>query len=201
RITVSGMPIQAKWTAPLDRAKVLAEWRLPPDRPIIVLAAGADFTCGPVVKIARRLLAACEGAFVAVLAGRNKKLLGQLSLLPGAGRDLAAFAFTDRVHELVEVCTLMVTKAGGLSTAECVAKARPMVLLKPVPGQEKGNAAYFAEKGAAVVTAGVGEVVEQVRRLLARPDELKRMSDNARRLHRPATATIAAAIQAALGPH
>ena len=196
RVTVSGMPIHPKWSEPLDRRKILADWRLPEGRPIVLVSAGADFTCGPVLRIVKGLLSGCEGAFVAVAAGRNKKLLGRLSRLPATGRDLAAFSFTDRIHELVEVSSLVVTKAGGLTTAECLSKARPMVLLRPVPGQESGNAAYLAQEGAAVMAAGAADTVEQVRRLLARPDELDRLSDNARRLYRPGAETIAAAIRA-----
>ena len=199
RITVSGMPIHPKWTAPLDRDTVLNDWRLPADRPIVLLCGGTEFTCGPVVKIARQILARCPKAFLAVLAGRNKKLLAKLGRLPQAGQDLMPVAFTDRIHELVEVATMMVTKAGGLSTAECLAKGAPMVLLPPVPGQESGNAAYFARQGAAVVAANPADVVEQVARLLKNPVELSGMADKARRLYRPATETIVAAVSKLLG--
>lgn len=198
RITVSGMPIQAKWTQPVARERVLADWHLPADRPIVLLAGGVEFTCGPIVRIARAIRQACPGAFVGVLAGRNKKLLGKLSQLPEAGTDLAAFAFTDRVHELVSVCSLMVTKAGGLSTAECLARGTPMVVMKPVPGQEAGNAAYLADHGAAVVTRGRREVVEHVRRLLGDGEALARMARAARDLYRPGTETIVDAIRSAL---
>ena len=199
RITVSGIPIHPKWTAPLHRERVLAEWSLPADRPIVLLGGGVDFTCGPIVKTARRIVADCDDVFLAVLAGRNKKLLAQLSRLPEAGQRLVGISFTDRVQELVEVCSLMVTKAGGLSTAECLAKATPMVLLPPVPGQEAGNAAHFARQGAAVVARDARDVADQVSRLLRDPDELDRMAENARRLYRPATKTIAAAIREAVG--
>ena len=199
QITVSGIPIHPKWTAPLDRQKVLAEWRLPSDRPIVLLSGGAEFTCGPVVQIARQIRQGCPQAFVAVLGGRNKKLLAALSRLPEAGRDFVGIAFTDRVHELVEVCCLMVTKAGGLTTAECLAKGTPMVLLKPVPGQEAGNAAYFAAEGAAVLAQDPADVVAHVSRLLNDTGGLARMGDNARRLHRPAAQTIAEAVCRAVG--
>jgi processive 1,2-diacylglycerol beta-glucosyltransferase len=195
RITVSGMPVHPKWTAPLDRRRILADWSLPADRPIVLLSAGAEFTCGPVGRIARGILATCDDVFLAVLAGRNKKLLARLSRLPEAGRSLAGIAFTDRVHELVAACSLMVTKAGGLSTAECLAKATPMVLLPPVPGQEAGNAAYLAAHGAAVLARNARDVADHVARLLTDRGELARLAENARRLHRPAAQTIVAAIR------
>jgi len=109
RITVSGIPIHHKWTKSGDREKILADWRLPGDRKIVLLSGGTEFTCGPIVKIARTIAATCRNAHVVVLAGRNKKLLGRLCKLPEAPERLVGVGFTDRVHELVEVCSLMVT--------------------------------------------------------------------------------------------
>ena len=199
RITVSGMPIHPKWTETLDRRKILADWNLPADRPIVLLAGGAEFTCGPIVRIARDIVARRGEAFVAVLAGRNKELLGQLARTPEAGRDIVGIPFTDRVHELVAACTLMATKAGGLSTAECLAKGTPMVLLRPVPGQEAGNAEYFARRGAAVIAHNDNQVAGIVARLLADRDALARMAAAARELYRPGAQTIADAVREMLG--
>jgi processive 1,2-diacylglycerol beta-glucosyltransferase len=199
RITVSGMPIHPKWTIPVDRPAVLTEWRLPADRPIVLLSGGTEFVCGPVVDIARQIASRCPQAFVAVLAGQNKGLLADLARLPEAGRSIVGIAFTDRVHELVHVCSLMATKAGGLSTAECLAKGTPMVLLKPVVGQEQGNAEFLAQRGAGVIARDDDDVVEHVSRLLNDPGELERMSQAARGLYRPGSQTIAQAICRAVG--
>ena len=194
RITVSGIPIHPKWTDPLDRERILRDWSLPRDRRIVLLSGGTEFTCGPIVKIARRIAGQCEGAYVVVLAGRNKKLLGQLSALPEVPERLVGVGFTDRIHELVEVCSLMVTKAGGVTTAECLAKGTPMVLLKPVPGHEAGNAEYLAGEGAAVITRSIKEVVAAVVALLGDEGELEGLERNARRLYRPAGRIIADAV-------
>lgn len=193
RITVSGIPVKAKWTAPVDRGKVLADWRLTGAGDIVLLSGGTEFTCGPVLRIARGLADACPDARVVVLAGRNKKLLARLARLPAAGR-VVGVSFTDRVHELVEVCSLMVTKPGGITTAECLARGTPMVLTNPVPGQEAGNAEYFRGAGAAVIARGTDDIIDRTRRLLADTRALGEMGDAARRLYRPATETIVSAV-------
>jgi len=190
RITVSGIPIHPKWTRPLDRQKVLAEWNMPADRPVVLLSGGAEFTCGPILQIARDIVQKSPDAFVAVLAGRNKALLGRLAQVPQAGRDIVGIPFTDRVHELVAVCSLMATKAGGLTTAECLAHGTPMVLLKPLPGQEAGNAEHFARHGAAVIARNDSDVADLVAGLLANRDKLARMSHAASNLYRPGAQTI-----------
>jgi processive 1,2-diacylglycerol beta-glucosyltransferase len=195
RITVSGIPVHPKWTQPQDRSKILAEWKLPSDRPIVLLSGGTEFTVAPVEKIARQVVQACPKAYVVVMAGRNKKLLATLSKMPGCPRDIRGMGFTDRAHELVEVCSLMATKPGGITTAECLSMGRPMILLRPVPGQEGGNAAYLSSRGAGIIARTIGEVVDGVRRLLENPEELARMSHSAVALYRPGTQTVVADIE------
>jgi processive 1,2-diacylglycerol beta-glucosyltransferase len=199
RITISGIPIQGKWTKPLDREKILSEWGLPADRKIVLLSGGTDFTCGPIAKIARSIVAGSPDAHVLVLTGHNKKLLAKVSALPEAGDRIIPVGFTDRLHELMEVCTLIVTKPGGIITAEALGKGTAMVLLKPVPGHEAGNARYFESEGAAIITRNVRDVATTVSRLLSRPEELAHLEANAGRLYRPGTEIICRTICCAVG--
>jgi processive 1,2-diacylglycerol beta-glucosyltransferase len=198
-ITISGVPVLRKWLAPVDRTRVLGEWRLPSDKKIIVLTGGTEFTCGPILRIARRIVRVCPDAYVLALAGRNKGLLRRLLAMPEAPGRLKPVGFTDRLNELAGVSSLMVTKAGGITTAECIAQGTPMVLLKPVPGHEAGNAAYLARQGAAVVARRHRGLAEQVRQLLRDPDALAAMSANARRLHQPGAERVTGAVCRMLG--
>jgi processive 1,2-diacylglycerol beta-glucosyltransferase len=199
RMTLSGIALQAKWSAALDRARIYADWDLPAEGPIVLLSGGTEFVCGPVTRLAHGICRACPRATVVVLAGRNKKLLEELAARPEPGGRVRAIAFTDRGHELAEVSALMVTKPGGVTTAECLAKGTPMVLTDPVPGHEGGNAQYLACNEAAVIVRGEADTLATVARLLDTPEMLRRMSDNARRLHRPGREIITAAILRALG--
>ncbi len=189
-LTVSGIPVHAKWTSHVDRQRVLDDWSLPEDRPIVLLSGGTEFTCGPIVETARKIAASCDGAYVVVLAGRNKDLLGKLSQLEEVPSRILPVAFTDRLHELSEVASLFVTKPGGITTTECLARRTPMVLTNPVPGQEGGNAEFFQRQGAAVIARGQQQIVSAAKFLLNQPDQLDRMADKAGELYRPGTETV-----------
>jgi processive 1,2-diacylglycerol beta-glucosyltransferase len=199
RMTVSGIAVHPKWTAAVDRQRVYREWNLPVDKAIVLLSGGTDFVCGPVVKIAHGICRACPQAYVVVLAGRNKGLLETLTARPAPDGRVQAVSFTDRGHELAEVCSLMITKPGGVTTAECLAKGTPMVLLNPVSGHEGGNAQYLACNEAAVIVRGADEAIAMVARLLEHPPLLRQMADNARRLYRPAREIITEAVLQAVG--
>ena len=190
RITVSGIPICRKWTQSVDTQRVYREWDLPADRKIVLLSGGAEFTVGPIAHISRQIVQRFPQACLVVLGGRNKKLLAQLAQLGLDTQRFKIVGFTDRMHELLTVADLMITKAGGITTAECLAKGRPMVFIRPVPGQEGNNALYFQRQGAGIVTGTTDEIIAAVAALLESPDRMDRMSQAARSLYRPASEII-----------
>lgn len=201
QVTLSGIPVQPKWTRPLDRPHeaIRRQWRLPPRGRIVVLTCGTDFTVGPVVEYARAILAAGPDVHVGVLAGQNKELLGTLAQTRAAAEGrLTPIGFTDRLAELTELAEVVVTKAGGITTAECAAKATPMVLLNPVPGQEAGNAEFLVAAGAARLAHTPLELKNVLRDLLGQDQARAALARSAGEVHRPAATTIARHIRNAL---
>ena len=197
-LTRSGIPVHPKWLDPVDPAAVLAQWRLPGDRKIVLLSAGADFTCGPVLRIARGIVESHPEACVVVLAGRSKTLAAAVSGLGYAADRLRPVSFTDKLHELASVAAVMVTKPGGITTAECLAKGLPMVLIKPVPGQEAGNARFLTAAGAALTAAGTQDTIDGVGRLLGDEPLRAGLAARCREAYLPGAQTIAAAVLAML---
>ena len=194
RVTISGMAISPKWDSSPPRSDVLERWNLPSDKKIVLLSGGTEFVCAPVIKIALGLVDHCSDVYVIVLAGRNKKLLANLSKIAKPGSMIRPVGFTDKINELVSVCSLIVTKAGGLTTAECLSQGAPMVLINPVPGQEAGNARFFTAHGAAVIAKGAKEIITSAETLLNNPEKLAKMSQTAKNLYLPGRKTIVQAV-------
>jgi len=189
-IVVSGIPVHPKWDEPVDHQAVIEQWRLPADKRIVLLASGAEFTCGPIVRVARGIAAACAEACVVVLGGRNKKLLARLASLPESPQRIVGMSFTDRVNELVSVASVMVTKAGGVTTAECLNTHTPMVLMKPIGGQEAGNARYLAGNDAAVIARHHRDIPDKVAVILSDAAHGERLAQGTRALARPGRQTV-----------
>ncbi|MEO0040278.1 MAG: Processive diacylglycerol beta-glucosyltransferase [Verrucomicrobiota bacterium] len=64
-----------------------------------------------------------------------------------AGRA-EVLGWTDRIPALMLSSHLVVSKAGGATTHECVAAGVPMVITQVIRGQEAGNGRLIAEHGA-----------------------------------------------------
>jgi len=200
KIVVSGIQLRSKWDIPEqsqapDFCQIRKAFSLPEGKKIVLLSGGTAFTCGPIERIAHRIVSGRDDICVVVLGGRNKQLLGKLSGLPEAREGkIIPVGFTDRLHELMRCASLILTKAGGLITTECLATQLPMVILQPVPGQESGNARFYADQGAAVVARNPKQSVRLVHQLLDDESRLAEMSQNAAALKFPGRLTITDAI-------
>ena len=109
-----------------------------------------------------------------------------------------ALPFIENVYDYMHAADILVTKPGGLTSAEALVAQVPLVLCKPLPGQEERNARVLIEAGAAVRTRRVENLPEVVETLLADRTRRERMLAAARRLGRPNAAEEAAAMIAHL---
>lgn len=59
------------------------------------------------------------------------------------------FGFTDHVDELMDASNVIITKPGGLTTTEAIAKGLPLLIPFAMPGQEEENTDFLLGTGAA----------------------------------------------------
>jgi processive 1,2-diacylglycerol beta-glucosyltransferase len=185
KISVTGIPVMPQFSVPLDRRECALELGLAPERFTVALMAGGAGV-GSLDELATRLLRASDDLQLIALAGRNAELLARLRKLAKShpGR-LFPLGFTTTVERVVSASDLVVTKPGGLTVSECLAKHKPMLLVSPIPGQEERNADYLLEAGAALKAADAATLEYKLGQLLANPARLRAMSEAAHRIGRP----------------
>ena len=83
---------------------------------------------------------------------------------------------------------LVVSKPGGLTTSECLARGLPMVIINPIPGQESRNSDYLLENGAGIKVNHVCTLTAKINDLLAQPERLARLRASALALGHPRSA-------------
>jgi processive 1,2-diacylglycerol beta-glucosyltransferase len=83
---------------------------------------------------------------------------------------------------------LLVSKPGGLTTSEALARGTPMVVVNPIPGQESRNSDFLLENAAAVKVNNVATLPYKLNQLLITPGRLAELTANAKRLGRPQAA-------------
>jgi processive 1,2-diacylglycerol beta-glucosyltransferase len=96
--------------------------------------------------------------------------------------------FTREIDELMACADLVVSKPGGLTTSECLARGVAMAIVNPIPGQESRNSDYLLERGAAIKINHPALLPLKLSKLLGDPERLARMRDAARSLGHPQAA-------------
>jgi len=188
RTTVSGIPIHPAFSRRRPRATCLASLDLVGDRPIVVQLAGG-FGVGPIEEIWKELLALPQSLELVVVAGRNETARRKLEAIAVPSRHRAkVIGFTTRIDELFAVADLLVSKPGGLTTSEALARGLAMAIVNPIPGQESRNSDFLLEHGAAIKVNHVATLAGKVGALLDDPARLKRLRANAKALGRPRAA-------------
>ncbi|MEN6495220.1 MAG: glycosyltransferase [Thermoguttaceae bacterium] len=187
-ITVSGIPIHPAFSQPKDRCECLASQGLEGKRPVVLQLAGG-FGVGPVEQLFASLLALDVPLELVVVAGRNEELKARLEkIVPPAQHRVKVLGFTTQMDELMAVADLVVSKPGGLTTSETLARGAAMVVVNPIPGQESRNSDYLLENGAAVKINNLATLPYKLTQLLRDPQRLAGLKANARRLGKPQAA-------------
>jgi processive 1,2-diacylglycerol beta-glucosyltransferase len=192
-IAVTGIPIDVRFVAPLDRAQAIARSGLTADRPIVLQLAGG-FGIGSIERIHRSICQIERPLQIVVVTGRNRGAAAALASMDHSPRHMRKIlGYTTQMHELLRAADMVVTKPGGLTTAESLASACPMVIVEPIPGQEDRNADFLLENGCAIKVNNLSSLSHKLSSLLEEPARLARMRKAAARCARPAAARDVAA--------
>jgi processive 1,2-diacylglycerol beta-glucosyltransferase len=187
-ITVTGIPIHPAFSEPKDRARCLLSQGLVGDR-IIVLQLAGGFGVGPVENIYRALLEIGVPLEIVSVTGRNDQMKKELQKIEVPCRHRSkVIGFTGKIHELMAVADLVVSKPGGLTTSEVIASGAAMAIINPVPGQESRNSDFLLENGAAVKINNIATLPYKLSKLLKDKEHLVRLKRNSLRLGKPRAA-------------
>lgn len=158
------------------------------DRPVILQLAGG-FGLGPVEKLFTGLLAVARPLEVVVVSGRNEELRQRLEQLAIPPRHRAkVLGFTTEMDEWMAAADVVLSKPGGLTTSEVLARGAALMIVNPIPGQETRNSDFLLENGAALKVNNLATLPYKLEKLLDDPARLAGMKQSARRLGRPQAA-------------
>lgn len=189
RIGILGIPITLEFSQKKTKEELREKLGLKQDLPIILLLSGG-FGVGPIEEVVVSFKDFGDIAQLVVVAGKDGILKERLEeIRSGIGAQIKVFGYIENMEELMGASDLAITKPGGLSTAEALAKKLPLILLDPIKGQEVKNFKHLVKAGAGVYTKKVEEIPRIVAHLLAHPTRLDLMKSKAEELSRPNSAT------------
>jgi len=189
RILVSGIPVDLRFSRPrLPLMELRVALGLPLDRHI-VLVMGGGIGIGPLDMMMRALAKIDAPLAAAVIVGRNGRLERRvLAAAEQTDYPLRVFGFVDNVFDYMHASDVLLSKPGGLTSSEALTAEIPMVLVKPLPGQEERNTRYLVTKKAAIRAHGERHLTQAVAEVLDSEERRAQLRASMHALRRPEAA-------------
>jgi len=176
RIEVTGIPVHPNFWQPNNREELRQRFGLK-DMPT-VLVMGGGWGLVQQEELLLHLASWADRIQLIFCMGSNEKARNRLENDPQfAHPNIHVYGFTREVHKLMDVSDLLITKPGGMTVTEAMAKRLPMLFYTPIPGQEEDNCNYFTERG-------IGEQIVSFETIDRRFERLLGETGSASRTHR-----------------
>lgn len=179
-IQVTGIPVSPRFDRREDRLSTAEKLGLTPGLPTFLFMGGTYGILGSTKRICKMLADSQVPVQCIVVCGHDEKLYHSLDeVIAQARNPLVRFKFVHNVEELMAVSDLIITKAGGLTVSEALTKHLPLIIFKPIPGQEEENAQYVQRLGAGCIAENEDELARVLSHLLQHPEDIKTMRSKA----------------------
>lgn len=185
KIKSLGIPFDHKFNQKLNSDEIYHKLKLNPYKPVILIMGGGQ-GLGPVKTIVKSLEKSEHDLQELIVTGTNKKLFRSLKRkIKHYKKDIRIFGFVQNIHELMHISKVIISKPGGVTTAEVLSMKLPMVIVKPIPGQEINNTNFLTFKGAAIKVDEPKEVYQVIDELLEDKTKLELLKQAAGQIAKP----------------
>lgn len=172
KLVATGIPVRSEFYAKTDKAQAKRALEIPTEKKSILLACGS-MGCGPLKELTSELAKKLpQDVYLTVICGSNDSLKRRLDKLK-LPQNVRVLGYTNNMGLYMDSAELIITKAGGLTCTESLAKRLPLVFINAVGGCESYNRRFFVEGGMAAETKG--NIPDLVLKLLHSPKRLASM--------------------------
>jgi len=176
-----GIPIRECFSRKISRAEAREQLALKDKKTVLFIMGSMGF--GDIEKSIQEIDKVEDDFQVICICGNNKGMKKELDKMKEQNRfakDIIIYGFVNNVDVLMDAADIVITKPGGLTTSETLAKQIPLILMNPIPGQEDRNMEFLVNNGAAVMVTDTFPVDEAIYNLMKyewRRDILKQSAE------------------------
>jgi processive 1,2-diacylglycerol beta-glucosyltransferase len=174
-IKILGIPVSPEFVEKKDKKLIFQKLGLDSRLPTVLIMGGSQ-GLGPMSKIVSLICRIPVSFQILIVCGTNKLLYTKFRIKKRYYRKpILVLGYAENMDEIMEIADVSITKPGGLTTAEALAKGLPMIIIRPIPGQEAKNAEFLLEENVALKARDEIEVAILLKELLSNPLKLEQM--------------------------
>lgn len=203
KIKITGIPVDPVFADSKNTLELKRKLGLEETLHTVLLTSGASTTnsFGDAVE---RILEIENPMQLIVVCGTNTKLYDRISRITTSGAvKMKVLRFVTNMDELMACADLVVGKGGGLTVSEALAKAKPIIIVNPIPGQEMRNTILLVSRNAGMWVKHPNKIVHHILLVFKMKGIVfKSMARSAAKMSRPQAAfDIMHLCQKLLPPH
>lgn len=191
QVVVTGLPVDQFFLKDYSKFEICRQFDLSRTKPLLLIMGGSR-GWGVKQENIETLLKSSLDLQIAVVTGTDEGLAKNLNSLGMPNLLAMSNLLTQDLAKLFYVAKVLVTKPGGLTCAQALARGLPMILTNPLPTMEELNQNYLVSHGVAVAARNSTELRRWAERLLLDPKIYKEMKKNFKKLQKGSASTQAA---------
>lgn len=169
-----GIPLKKTMQISVPKKEAKKALELYPDKKVITVMGGS-MGYGGIAETVKKIDKLSKCFQIIALCGSSEREYKALCNIKTRHKTLR-FSYTDKIPLILDATDCLITKPGGLSVSEALAKGVPMILTNPIPGHEERNEVFISNLGAALKASEHTEVDEVLWQLLSNEKQLKAMA-------------------------
>lgn len=178
-----GIPIHPKFSENISKAEARARLGLDLNKRTVLLMSGS-MGYGNIEETVNLLDSVPYDFQLITVCGNNSTAKAKIDTLRTQKRVLN-LGFVDYVDVLMDASDCIITKPGGLTSSEALAKNLPMIIVNPIPGQEDRNTEFFVNNGVAMAVSSTLPLDEVMYHLLSDPRRIEVMRESIKLISKP----------------
>ena len=193
KIKPYGIPVANQFVNKIDKLEARKALGLAENKKIVLIACGS-MGCGPIAKIAALVSNKLANELIIVACGNNHKLFERITRLEHS--NILPLSYTNKMHLYLSAADVFLSKAGGLSTSECIHLGVPLLYIDAIPGCETRNLEFMTQHGYTDIALSPIDAANKTVELLNNPQKAQSIiSECAAAIKKDPAEAICAAVE------
>ena len=184
KILPFGIPIDPKFAdETVSKREARESLGLDPDKLTLLIMSGS-MGFGNIRNVVASIDRLPNDFQAIVVCGNNAEAKEEIESMRKS-KTFLTYGYVNNVELMMSAADCIVTKPGGLTSSEALAKRLPMIIVNPIPGQEDRNSEFLLNAGAAMAASETCPVDEVIYQFLQNPKRRESMLQSIEFLRRP----------------
>ncbi|MDR1136052.1 MAG: galactosyldiacylglycerol synthase [Clostridiales Family XIII bacterium] len=170
-----GIPIRPQFAVRTEKTEARRRLGLAPDKMTILVMSGS-MGYGKIDVALSKIDTLPFDIQIITVCGNNADMYKRIKRMKFR-KKMDVYRYVNNIDLMMDAADCIVTKPGGITSSEALAKGLPMIMLNPIPGHEMRNAEFMLNNGIALYVTKSFPLEEAVFSLLkhqGRLDDLRK---------------------------